>query len=212
MSNRLIRSDWPASSRPTAVVAEALSKCRTILVSAEPGPDRDRFAKECVAASVGKRILIFAPDEVAAEPIRSRLAKEIATRNACAEQDRIAVAKAAALRTLAEAERELSALRATATVKPGFFAKLFGKGGQTKLIAARISEWDAKRAAAEAEIRRLDGKNLNGIIDNGQPAPQESTRTDDSATHSLTDVSTTTPFPFASIIASPRFVFATIGR
>ena len=219
MNSRLNRTGWSYSSRPAAVVAEAFFTRRTFLVSAEPGPNRDRFAKECVAAAIGKRVLIFAPDEAAAEPIRSRLMREIATRTALAERDRSSVAKRAAERKLIDAERELAALRATSTVKPGFFARLFGTSGPTQLIATRISEWEATRVMAEAEIRRLDGRIHDESGDSRNSTHREPPSPLLSSDH-FTDVSTTTPFPIppdetllasmTAVFASPAFDPATI--
>lgn len=208
MSQRGSESRWSSTVTPTAVVAEALSRQRAFLVSAERGPDRDQFVLGCLMAAAGKRILVFASDDDAAEPIRKVLKSAEHQRRERADRDRIALARAAAERTIADADRELSALRATASVRPGFFARLFGTAGPTKVIESRIAEWMARRSTAEAEIRMLDGRISHGAIDNGRYDPEESKRKSVDPTH-LPDITTATPLPelpiespFASMTAN----------
>jgi hypothetical protein len=209
MNHRGSESRWSSTVSPTAVVAEALSRQRAFLVSAERGPDRDQFVLGCLRAAAGKRILVLASDDDAAEPIRRILQTSELLRQQQADQDRIALARAAAERTIADADRELTALRATAAVRPGFFARLFGTAGPTKVIESRIAEWMARRSTAEAEIRSLDGRMPHGTIDNGRFVNEESKRKSHDATH-LPDVTTATPLPesiaegsLASMTANP---------
>jgi hypothetical protein len=209
MNQRGSESRWSSTLTPTAVVAEALSRQRAFLVSAERGPDRDQFVLGCLQAAAGKRILVFASDDDAAEPIRRILHSAEHQRRQRADQDRMALARAAAERTIAEADRELTALRATAAVRPGFFARLFGTAGPTKLIESRIAEWMARRSTAEAEIRMIDGRISHRAIDNGRFDNEQSKRKSLDPTH-LPDVTTATPLPEsfeespnASMIANP---------
>lgn len=209
MSRRATEPVWSPAVPPATVVAEALARQRAFLVSAERGPDRDRFILGCLQAAAGRRILVYAPDDEAAEPIRRMLHAAEHHRRKRAEQDRMVLARSAAERTIADADRELAALRATAAVRPGFFARLFGTAGPTKVIESRIAEWLARRSTAEAEIRSLDGRITHGAIDNGRYDPEDSKRKSIEPTH-LPDVTTATPLPelpiespFASMTANP---------
>lgn len=201
MSRRATEPGWSPTVRPAAVVVEALCRQRAFLVSAECGPDRDQFVLGCVLAAAGRRILVFAPDDEAAEPIRRMLRAAEHQGRERAEKDRMALARSAAERIIAEADRELTALRATAAVRPGFFARLFGTAGPTKVIESRIAEWMARRSTAEAEIRTLDGRISHGAIDNGRFNHEESRRKSFDPTH-LPDVTTATPLP-ESLVESP---------
>lgn len=209
MSHRGSESRWSSTVSPTAVVAEAISRRHAFLVSAERGADRDRFVVDCLLAAAGRRILVVTPDDEAAEPIRRILSVSEQHRRKQSEQDRIALARSAAERTIADADRELTALRATAAVRPGFFARLLGTAGPTKVIESRIAEWLARRSTAEAEIRTLDGRITHGTIDNGRYDPEDSKRKSIDPSH-LPDVTTATPLPelpsespFASMTANP---------
>lgn len=209
MSRRATDRGWSSAVRPAAVVGEALLRRRTFLVSAERGPDRDQFVLGCLASAAGRRILVVAPDEAAADPIRRVLAAAENQMQERAERDRVALARSAAERTIADADRELTALRATAAVRPGFFARLFGTAGPTKVIESRIAEWMARRSTAEAEIRVLDGRIPHGAIDKGRFNHEESKRKSYEPTH-LPDVTTATPLPesiaedsLASMTANP---------
>jgi hypothetical protein len=96
----------------------------------------------------GARLLILAPDADAARPLAGFLIPD-------GLADRAAATKASAERAVAEAQRELATLRATATVKPGLIARLLGRGGPSELVRQRVAEWEARQAAAENELRLL---------------------------------------------------------
>jgi hypothetical protein len=89
------------------------------------------------------------------------------------DHDRERVNRATAMRRLAEADRELTALAAAAETKAGFFARLFGGGGPTVVIRERIADWQAVRTAAEAEIRRIDTRFSSGELDETTHASEE---------------------------------------
>ena len=198
MTNR-VRCPGPSPlARPAAVVAEALSARSSMLVHVGAGLLRQQYLEDCLRAVAGRRVLLFCPDDDSAGPLRQRLAAERAKQLHGAERDRDLVAKSSCERTLADADRELAALRAAVPAKTGFLARLFGRGKPPDVIVTRIAEWDAKRAAAEAELRRILARDL----DDRHPMSEESLRKSTPDGPSV-DVSTPTPIPRSSDENSP---------
>jgi hypothetical protein len=181
-------------TRPAAVVADSLSSRGVRLVHVESGRARAEYLEACLSAAAGKRVLIFCPDDDSAHALRQRLAAERARRSRAAERDRDLVAKAACERTVADADRELAALRAAIPAPVGLLGRLLGRGKPSAVVVARIAEWDARRAAADAELRRIDARIQARSPDERIATPEESPRKPTPDGHSV-GVCTPTPIP-----------------